>query len=227
MTLRPADLAAATRRSAPAAARPAPRRPSAPRRPTPSARAASRRARGRAPRPPRPARSSAGSTPNSPPSKPREHVDLAQLAAPQRRGLLDQAVALALAAQHVERAQVVEVEHRDPHGDLAAARAAELARQLLLEHAPRHHAGQLVGERQRLHARRRPACSIATAAWAASSRSTPAGVRQRVERRCQITISTPQTWPSRSTGSNTAERAPVASTSGAASAGWLRASATK
>ena len=42
-----------------------------------------------------------------------------------------------------------------------------------------------------------------------------------------MTISTPQTSPSRRIGSNTAERAEVASTSGAASAGWLRASATK
>ena len=45
--------------------------------------------------------------------EPRHHVDLAQLVAPQRGGLLDQPVALALAAQHVERAEVVEVEHRD------------------------------------------------------------------------------------------------------------------
>src|SRR4051794_29354710 len=36
--------------------------------------------------------------------KARQHVDLAQLGTPARRGLLDEPVALALAAQHVERA---------------------------------------------------------------------------------------------------------------------------
>jgi hypothetical protein len=75
---------------------------------------------------------------------------------------------------------------------------------------------------------RRPACSIATAACAASSRSippAPSGTDSIGS--CQITISTPQTWPSRSTGSNSAERADVASTSGCASAGCVRASATK
>ena len=75
---------------------------------------------------------------------------------------------------------------------------------------------------------RSAACSIATAACAASSRSTPAGASCSASSGfCQITISTPATWPSRSTGSNTAERAPVASTSGAASAGCEFASATK
>ena len=72
------------------------------------------------------------------------------------------------------------------------------------------------------------ACSIATAACAASSRSTPLGASGSASSGTrQITISTPATWPSRSTGSNTAERASVASTSGVASAGCVRASATK
>ena len=44
---------------------------------------------------------------------------------------------------------------------------------------------------------------------------------------CQMTISTPETCPSRRMGSNSAERALVASTSGWASAGWERASGTK
>ena len=75
---------------------------------------------------------------------------------------------------------------------------------------------------------RSPACSIATAACAATSRSTDAGASGSDSTgACQITISTPATSPSRSTGSKTAERALVASTSGGASAGWLRASATK
>ena len=61
--------------------------------------------------------------------EPRQHVDLAQLAAPARAGLLDQAVALALAAQHVERAHVVEIDDRDRErrvrsGGPAPARAA-------------------------------------------------------------------------------------------------------
>ena len=68
-------------------------------------------------------------------------------------GLLDQAVALALAAQHVERAEVVEVEHRDRDGVIVAAGAGQLARELVLEHAPGRDAGELVGERERLHAR--------------------------------------------------------------------------
>ena len=69
---------------------------------------------------------------------------------------------------------------------------------------------------------------MATAAWAASSRSMPA-VPSGTDwmGSCQITISTPETWPSRSTGSKSAERAEVASTSGCASAGCERASVTK
>ena len=69
---------------------------------------------------------------------------------------------------------------------------------------------------------------MAIAACAATSRSTPAAASGSASSgRCQITIRTPATSPSRRTGSKTAERALVASTSGAASAGWLRASATK
>ena len=75
---------------------------------------------------------------------------------------------------------------------------------------------------------RRPACSMAIAACAATSRSTPLEVSGSASSgRCQITISTPATSPSRRIGWKTAERADVADTSGAASAGWLRASATK
>src|SRR6185369_12624921 len=81
-----------------------------------------------------------------------ERVDLAELAAPQRAGLLDQAVALALPAQQVEGGEVVEVEDRRGHGMVAAARAGDLARQLLLEHAAAGDAGERIGEAERLHA---------------------------------------------------------------------------
>ena len=70
-----------------------------------------------------------------------------------RGGLLDQPVALALALQHVERAEVVEVEDRDRDRVLAAPGARELARQLLVEDAPGRDAGELVGQRERLHSR--------------------------------------------------------------------------
>ncbi len=85
--------------------------------------------------------------------EPGDHVDLAQLRAPRGGGLLDQAVALLLAAQHVERAQVVEVDHRDRHRRLRAAGARELARQLVVPRAARAEAGQRIGQRERADAR--------------------------------------------------------------------------
>ena len=71
-------------------------------------------------------------------------------------GLLDQAVALALAAQHVERAHVVDVDHREHERAVAAAGARQLARQLLVPHAAGRQAGQRVAERERAHARAQP-----------------------------------------------------------------------
>ena len=82
-----------------------------------------------------------------------ERVDLAQLGAPARGGLLDQAVALLLAAQHVEGAQVVEVDHGDGQRRLAAAGAGDLARQLVVPRAAGRQAGQRVRERERADAR--------------------------------------------------------------------------
>ena len=58
-----------------------------------------------------------------------------------------------LAAQHVEGAQVVEVEHGDGQRRLAAAGAGDLARQLLVPRAACRQAGQRVGQRERADAR--------------------------------------------------------------------------
>src|SRR5215212_6469361 len=69
-------------------------------------------------------------------AEPREQVDLAQLVAPQRGGLLDQPIALALAVQRVEHPEVIEVDHGQGDGQLVPARAGELARELLAERAP-------------------------------------------------------------------------------------------
>src|SRR3954454_10479697 len=70
--------------------------------------------------------------------------------------------------------------------------------------------------------------SIATAACEARTPSisaTASGTASTEWR--QMRMRTPAICSPRSTGSKSAERAPVASTSGAASAGWVRASATK
>ena len=69
---------------------------------------------------------------------------------------------------------------------------------------------------------------MAAAAWAATSRRTADSESDgapTVSR--QIRMITPITEPSRTTGSNSAERALVAATSGAARAGCSDASATK
>ena len=98
---------------------------------------------------PQDGRISANSTPSMRATESTSRSSLRQ----RRRGLLDQAVALALAAQHVERAHVVEVEPGDRQRRVRATGARDLARQLLLEHPPRDQAGQLIGQRQRLDAR--------------------------------------------------------------------------
>ena len=71
--------------------------------------------------------------------------------APARRGLLDQPVALALSAHDVERAHVVDVDHRHRQRRVAAPRARQLARQLLVPGAACGQAGQRVGEGERAH----------------------------------------------------------------------------
>ena len=77
-----------------------------------------------------------------------EEVDVAQRAGPGGARLLEQAVALALAAQHVERAEPVEVDHGHAHRHLAAAGAGQLARELGVEHAGGREAREGIGQRQ-------------------------------------------------------------------------------
>src|SRR3954470_10906678 len=71
-----------------------------------------------------------------------QQVDVAQLAAPQRRGLLEQPLALALALGQAERLERVDLEHGDRERGLVAAGARQLARQLLLPHATGGETGQ-------------------------------------------------------------------------------------
>ena len=120
-----------------------------------------------------------------------------------------------LAAQHVEGAQVVEVDDGEQTG-ASERRARASSRGSSSSHVRR--VGRPVSPSDSASAptrERSSSRSIATAAWAASSASmsaTASPIASTAWR--QIRISTPATWSPRSTGSNTAERAPVASTSG-------------
>ena len=100
-------------------------------------------------------------------------------------GLLDQAVALALAAQHVERAHVIEVDHRERPAALSLRRARASSRGSSSSNTRRVTRPVSVSrQRQRAASRARsPACSIATAACAATQpQHAGRRLRQRLQR---------------------------------------------